>query len=75
MSITRDQARAAKLKLLGQIEGMPGLVGIGITKVDEDYAVMVNLRQEGSIAVPVSIDGVPVRVEVVGDIRPLADPS
>ena len=49
---------------------LPGVVGVGITKVGEDYALEVNLRAPlpAGMAVPERIGDVPVRVEVVGRI-------
>jgi hypothetical protein len=44
-------------------------LGIGITRVGEDYALKVNLREAGQKErIPSSINGVPVRTEVVGRI-------
>lgn len=71
MSITIAQARAAKDVAKTELAGFPGIVGIGLTKVGDDYALKVNLRQalRGGMCVPKSIAGVPVKVEVVGQIR------
>jgi hypothetical protein len=51
-------------------ERLAPVVGVGVTRIDGGYGVKVNLRApppEGQI--PESVDGVPVRVEVVGAIR------
>lgn len=71
MRITIDQARAAKDVAKTELAGVPGVVGIGLTKVGDDYALKINLREPlpGNVHVPPSIAGVPVRVEVVGSIR------
>ena len=49
------------------------VVGVGVTRVDVGYGVKVNLRAapaEG-VVLPVEIEGVPVRVDVVGSVRAL----
>jgi hypothetical protein len=70
MSISLEQARAAKKSAKALLAALPGVVGVGITKVGEDYALKVNLRAvlPAGMAVPDRIDDVPVRVEVVGRI-------
>jgi hypothetical protein len=68
MGFSLDQARAAKDKAK---QLFTTNVGVGITRVDDGYAVKVNLRNplpEGENT-PTSIDGVPVQIEVVGEIR------
>ncbi|HKI35042.1 MAG TPA: hypothetical protein VKA46_24510 [Gemmataceae bacterium] len=70
---TLEQARAAKLRVLAVFQQLAPVVGVGVTRTDGGYAVKVNLQAappEG-IALPESVDGVPVRVEVVGTIRAL----
>ena len=69
--VTLEQARAAKATALRHFENLGTIVGVGITRVDDDYAIKVNLSEplaEGT-ELPADIDGVPVRVEVVGTIR------
>lgn len=69
-------ARAAKIaakKAFADLE--VEVVGVGVTRVDVSpgYGVKVNIRAapaEG-VVLPVEIEGVPVRVEVVGRIRKL----
>ena len=70
--VTLDQARAAKDAALKAFERIGEVTGVGITRVNDDYAVKVNLREPVSsgIAVPTHVAGVPVRVEVTGTIRP-----
>lgn len=66
-----DAARAAKEKVL-EIFGRFGVVvGVGITRIDGGYGVKVNLRDqpEPGVDLPRTVNGVPVRVEVVGAIR------
>jgi hypothetical protein len=70
---TLEQARTAKPRVREVFERLASVVGVGVTRVDSGYGVKVNLRAappEGT-PLPGSVDGVPVRVEVVGTIRPL----
>jgi hypothetical protein len=68
---TIDEARAAKVKAVEMLKDAPAVVGVGIAKLDRGYCLKINLSQETGEAqsLPTSIDGVPVRVEVVGAIR------
>ena len=70
MPISLEQARAAKVSAKAVLAGLPGVVGVGITKAGEDYALKVNLREPlpAGVSAPERIGGVPVRVEVVGRI-------
>jgi hypothetical protein len=45
---------------------------VGITRVDGEYAVKVNLSDpiDPGIEVPSEIDGVAVAIEITGTIRP-----
>lgn len=71
-NVSLDQARAAKAKVLKHFRKLGNVVGVGITRVRGDYAVKVNLSEpmEPGTEAPTHIDGVPVRVEVIGTIRP-----
>lgn len=71
MPITIERARAAKAAAKAELARVPGVSGVGLTKVGAGYALKLNLREAlpPSVKVPRSIDGVPVRVEVVGPIR------
>ena len=68
---TVEEARAAKKRAMDVFKGLGTVVGVGITKIDGGYALKVNLREQPkrSVTLPDSVDGVPVRVEVVGPIR------
>jgi len=70
MSVSIEQARAAKSKVADAYRPLGTVVGVGITKVGDDYAVKVNLRRAMPAAAhpPTSIDGVPVAVEVAGPV-------
>ena len=65
-----EAARAAKSKLLEQLKGNPLLRGIGITEVDHRFAVKVNLARPSPTPLPLEVDGVPVKVDIVGDLIP-----
>jgi hypothetical protein len=71
MVITLQRARAAKATAKSELARVPQVAGIGLTKVGDDYALKVNLREAlpRGVQVPKRIDGVPVCVEVVGPIR------
>ena len=68
---TIDEARAAKAKALELLKGSPTVVGVGIAKLARGYGIKVNVSRGtvGARSLPKAIDGVPVRVEVVGAIR------
>lgn len=67
---TLDDARTAKAKALRLFSRQAVVVGVGITEIDGGYGVKVNLGEtpRPEILLPERIDGVPVRVEVVGTI-------
>lgn len=71
MAITLEQARAAKESAKTLLASLPGVVGVGITKIGDDYALKVNLGAPlpAGVSAPERIEDVPVRVEVVGTIR------
>ena len=66
---TLDEARAAKPKLRAMID--PALqAGFGITGSGVGYALTINLRvKPPGITFPDEVDGVPVIVKVVGEVR------
>jgi hypothetical protein len=71
-NVTLDRARAAKATVVQQFSHLAEVVGVGITKVQDDYAVKVNLSRPVSAGseLPTEIGGVPVRVEVTGSLAP-----
>ncbi|MEX2282030.1 MAG: hypothetical protein WEE89_06065 [Gemmatimonadota bacterium] len=72
--VSKERARAAKDKAMKRFERLGEVVGVGLTKVGDDYALKVNLKTDrDEKKFPSTIDGVPVRVEVVGTIRKRAD--
>ena len=70
MTITLEQARSAKESAKALLADLPGVVGIGITKIGDDYAIKVNLcaHLPKGVSAPKRIGEVRVCVEVVGTI-------
>ena len=67
---TRIEAREAKESARAGLELVEGFTGVGIVKADDGYGLRVNLETGAAIDdVPDEIDGVPVTVEVVGEIE------
>jgi hypothetical protein len=68
--VTLAQARNAKSKLRKLLRNIPDVNGIGLTSSEYGYALKVNLRRAlDADAIPDNVDGVPVIVDVVGNIR------
>jgi hypothetical protein len=67
-----DEARAAKERAKALLAGNSSVVGIGLTRIGDGYGVKVNLESPpaADTHLPDAIDGVPVRIEVIGTIRP-----
>jgi hypothetical protein len=71
MAITIEQARKAKDEALKSLTLSLPIVGLGLTKQGDNYAVKVNLSHHIPQAkLPRRMAGVPVVYEVVGLIRP-----
>ncbi len=70
---TLESARAAKPAAQKVFAALAEVVGVGITRVGNGYGVKINLRAApaAGVELPAEIEGVPVRVEVVGTIRKL----
>lgn len=68
---TLDEARAAKPRALEIFGRLAPVVGVGITRIDGGYGVKVNLGEPPApgVALPDTVEGVGVRVEIVGTIR------
>ncbi|MBI4589923.1 MAG: hypothetical protein HY725_13895 [Candidatus Rokubacteria bacterium] len=69
--VSLDDARAAKAKAMEIFGRLVVVVGVGITRIDGGYGIKVNLREQPApgVDLPQTVNGVPVRVEVVGPIR------
>lgn len=69
---TLDEARNAKPALVAAVAGDDRVNGVGIGYDGAGYVLKVNLTvAEASEVVPPVVNGVPVRIEVVGPIHPL----
>jgi hypothetical protein len=66
---TLDQARAMKTKALTAFGHLP-VVGVGITRIGNGYGLKINLESAPATGttIPGDVEGVPVKVEVVGEI-------
>lgn len=64
-------ARAVKDRARDVCAARAEVVGVGITRVDGTYGVRINLAcaPPPGADLPREIDGVPIRIEVVGAIR------
>lgn len=69
--VTLEQARAAKQAVLRHFEGAGATAAVGITRIEGEYAVKVNLAYpvEPGTDVPTEIEGVAVCVEITGPVR------
>lgn len=69
--VSLDDARAAKTKAMEIFGRLAVVVGVGITRINGGYGIKVNLREQPApgVDLPQTVNGVPVRVEVVGPIR------
>lgn len=65
---TIEAARLAKDEAKRRLAKVPGVLGVGLTKLQGRYAVKVNVASPGS-SVPLRFGDVPVVVEVVGQIK------
>jgi hypothetical protein len=74
-STSLDEARAAKACAYEVFRRKAAVVGVGITHIDGGYGLKVNLESSPSPGanLPETIEGVPVRIEVVGKIRKRGD--
>ena len=68
---TLEQARAAKEAALKAFDRLVKVVGVGITRIDDGYGLKINLPEEPpeDVTLPQEVNGVPIRVEVVGRPR------
>jgi hypothetical protein len=63
------EARAAKRALVDQLQGIGQVTGIGITEIENDYAVQVYLREPVSRnLLPEVVNDIPVKVDVIGPV-------
>lgn len=66
-----EDARSAKSRAITVFSALVQVAGVGITRGAGGFMLKVNLREAPSpgVDLPTSIDGVPVKVEVVGPLR------
>jgi hypothetical protein len=71
-----ERARAAKPRALEMFSKLGDVVGVGLTRIGDEYGIKVNLASavKDESTLPTEVDGVPVKVEVVGAIRKRAAP-
>jgi hypothetical protein len=72
MNASLKDAQAAKGVATKVFHGLVGEVAVGIMRLNDDYfGLKVNLTDEppADVSLPKEIDGVPVKIEVVGRIR------
>lgn len=72
---TLQTARAAKVRAVQLLDGLPGLMGVGVCRrAGGGYGLKVNLecgaRRTSRMKVPRAIKGVPVSVAVIGKLKP-----
>lgn len=69
--VTLEQAQAAKQSALRRLGTIAQVVGVGISRVAGEYVIKVNLSEPIELGneLPTEIDGVRLRVEVIGTIR------
>lgn len=68
MTISLDQARAAKEKIMILFAALPGFSGAGVGKAGDDYCVAVRFTAPPMGNLPTEIDGVKVMQQVVGEV-------
>jgi hypothetical protein len=68
---TLEQVRAAKRHALGAFKRLGKVTGVGITRIGNGYGLKINLEEApgDKVALPATIKGIPVLVEVVGPLR------
>ena len=75
---TIDRARAAKPALREALSDVDGIRGVGLAQRgdDSDWVLQVNVASERARKnVPPDVDGVPVRVRIVGQVEVLPAPG
>ena len=72
MPVSLEQARAAKQLAMDYLARIGVRASVGLTRVQDNYALKINLPEPVStdIKLPSEFDGVPVRVEIIGVVRP-----
>lgn len=70
--ISLEKAESAKKAALQRFEALTTVTGVGITRLNGAYAVKLNLSEpvKPGVKLPEEIEGVPLKVEVTGRLRP-----
>ena len=66
---TLEQARAAKLKAVAAFRSLVPMPSVGLTRIENGYGLKVNLERASGSPLPTEVDGVPVRIEIVGKTK------
>ena len=68
---TIEAVRGAKARAHETFAKLGKVVGVGITRIGEGYGVKLNLEAPPApdANLPENVDGVPIRIEVVGTTR------
>ncbi|HET9581557.1 MAG TPA: hypothetical protein VFP76_01935 [Gemmatimonadota bacterium] len=72
--MTRDTLDAARQALTDSVIDLPGVAGVGIGECDGRPCLKVFIERrsdELEALIPRSMEGIPVDIEVTGEIRPL----
>jgi hypothetical protein len=65
-----DRARTAKQHLRRDLDGRSGVRGIGLARGDDGYRLQVSVASPADAdGLPAAVDGVAVRVRVVGSVQ------
>jgi hypothetical protein len=70
--VSRNEAQKAKAKASKVFKPLVGEVAVGIMRLgEENFGLKVNLSEPpgDDVSLPTEVDGVPIKVEVVGKIR------
>lgn len=65
---TLEEARRAKVKAESLLSRNRRVNGIGVARLGKGWCVKVNLSGPTRALLPEEIDGVPLRIELVGEI-------
>ncbi len=77
MKVTMQEALAVTALAKRIFSELAPVIGYGVTKIGQSYGVKINLREPPSpgVALPAEVNGVPVRVQVVGQVLSLGHPE
>jgi hypothetical protein len=65
-----DRARTAKQHLRRDLDGRSGVRGVGLARGDDGYRLQVSVASRADAdGLPAAVDGVAVRVRVVGAVE------